>query len=266
MEPGTITLALAVTFSVLLIGAVFIRQWVLNYNKNLNQEMQRKNRDQEAAQLEQVRDQALDNRRFASHYKILNEHKEEVCILDKKIQEVLNKKEQLILRYQALPLPEPNDARTRLKEELDNEMAYYSNELQTLQARRIALWQRSEALQAEIIQQEQLRNTSLDALYATHTQVIENIHLRHSDATQALEKEIINAGTEDLKSAFMAPVNLLFRFFNVPQIIPVPVVSIQSRMNHEPQSEGLMSSSPDAGEDEGADASDRQWNEAAFTA
>ncbi|CZR30312.1 Uncharacterised protein [Legionella pneumophila] len=64
MEPVTIALICAASFGAVVALSAFIRQLLLSRDKNLNDEAQRKAINQEAGELEKMREQMQSNKRF----------------------------------------------------------------------------------------------------------------------------------------------------------------------------------------------------------
>lgn len=106
MEPVTIALICAASFGAVVALSAFIRQLLLSRDKNLNDEAQRKAINQEAGELEKMREQMQSNKRFDSHYKVLGANKDAIIYLDNKIEDVLRKKAQLVDRYAQVSLKE----------------------------------------------------------------------------------------------------------------------------------------------------------------
>lgn len=185
MEPVTIALICAASFGAVVALSAFIRQLLLSRDKNLNDEAQRKAINQEAGELEKMREQMQSNKRFDSHYKVLGANKDAIIYLDNKIEDVLRKKAQLVDRYAQVSLKESGaiveggisierkDACDRLKKEIDEEIKFYDSELLHLQQRRTSLWDTHTDLQEYLLGQEKSRNESLDHLYKQHTSLLE---------------------------------------------------------------------------------------------
>lgn len=106
MEPVTIALICAASFGAVVALSAFIRQLLLSRDKNLNDEAQRKAINQEAGELEKMREQMQSNKRFDSHYKVLGANKDAIIYLDNKIEDILRKKAHLVERYAQVSLKE----------------------------------------------------------------------------------------------------------------------------------------------------------------
>lgn len=225
MEPIIIALICAASFGTLVAVAAFIRQLILSRDKNLNDEAQRRALAQESAELEKMREQMQSNKRFDSHYKVLGANKEAIIYLDNKIEEILHRKAQLIERYSQLTIKESGaivegnspkdrkDACDKLRIEIDEEIKLYDGELDNLQQRRTSLWDAHAELQEHLLKQEQTRNNNLDAIYKQHSSLLEKVYLRHTEHTEHVAKQSINAGTSNFKSILMAPIQFLMQFF-----------------------------------------------------
>jgi len=144
------------------------------------------------------------NKRFDSHYRVLGSNKDAIVYLDNKIDDILNKKTQLIERYAQVTLKESGaivegeistsrkEVCDRLKAEIDAEIQFYNTELNQLQhtelnqlqQRRTALWDTHTDLQEYLVGQEKSRNENLDFVYKQHSSLLEKIYLRHTDASE----------------------------------------------------------------------------------
>jgi hypothetical protein len=239
MEPGIIALICAASFGVVVAVAAFIRQLVLSRDKNINDEAQRKALAQEAAQLEKMREQMLNSKRFDSHYKVLGSNKEAIIYFDNKIDETLRKKASLIDRYSQLTLKESGaivggqvskdrkEACDKLKAEIDKEMKFYDKELASFQARRTSLWDAHTDLQEYLLKQEEARNASLDSVYKQHSSLLEKVYLRHTENAEHVATSSINAGTSTFKSIIMAPIHFLLQYFNISSGISLSQAEVE---------------------------------------
>ena len=227
MEPVTIALICAAAFGTVVALSVFVRQLLLSRDKNLNDEAQRKAISQEAGELEKMREQMQSNKRFDSHYKVLGANKDAIMYLDTKIEDVLHKKTQLIERYAQVSLKESGAivdgeiseerkiACDRLKKEIDEEIKFYDSELEHLQKRRTSLWDTRTDLQEYLLGQEKSRNESLDYIYKQHSGLLEKIYIRHTDDSEHIAKQTIDAGTSSFKMMILAPIQFLLQYFNI---------------------------------------------------
>ncbi len=227
MEPVTIALICAAAFGAVVAISVFVRQLLLSRDKNLNDEAQRKAISQEAGELEKMRDQMQGNKRFDSHYKVLGANKDAIVYLDTKIEDILRKKTVLIDRYAQVSLKESGaivdgestaerkTACDRLKKEIDEEIKFYDSELEHLQKRRASLWDTHGDLQEYLLGQEKSRNESLDYIYKQHSGLLEKIYIRHTDNSEHIAKQTIEAGTSSFKAMILAPIQFLLQYFNI---------------------------------------------------
>ncbi len=225
MDPVTIAVICAVVFGTVTALSVFVRQLLLSRDKNLNDRAQHRALLQESGELEKLRIQMENNKRFDSHYKVLGANKEEIEYLDQEIQSRLDKKKELIHRYAQTTLKESSaiidggqSAERKamcdlLKTEIDRELQFYDVELQHLQTRRAAIWDARLDLQACLVAHEQSRNESLDKLYQRHTGLLEKIYCRHEKNTQRFAEKTLDAGTKSFKESVNAPVKFLKSYF-----------------------------------------------------
>lgn len=227
MDPLTIALICAASFGAIVALSAFVRQIMLSRDKNLNDEAQRRALSQEAGELEKMREQMQSNTRFDSHYKVLGANKDAINYLDNKIEETFNKKAQLVERYAQLSLKESNaivdggasesrkDVYDRLKREIDEEIKFYDGELTHLQQRRTSLWDTHTDLQEYLLEQEKSRNASLDEIYQRHSGMLEKIYIRHTENSEHIAKQSIEAGTSTFKMIILAPIQFLLQYFNL---------------------------------------------------
>jgi hypothetical protein len=227
MDPVNIAVICAVVFGAVTALSVFVRQLLLSRDKNLNDRAQHRALLQESGELEKLRIQMENNKRFDSHYKVLGANKEEIEYIDQEIQSRIDKKKELIHRYAQTTLKESSaiidggqSAERKamcdlLKSEIDHELQFYDVELQHLQTRRAAIWDARHDLQACLVAHEQSRNESLDKIYQRHTGLLEKIYCRHEKNTQRFAEKTLDAGTSSFKESVNAPVKLLKSCFKV---------------------------------------------------
>lgn len=226
MDPVTIALICAAAFGAVVALSAFVRQIILSRDKQLNDKAQRKALSQESAELEKMRDQMQSNKRFDSHYKVLGANKDAIMYLDNKIEDILLKKEQLVARYAQVSLKESGaivdgevsverkEACDRLKHEIDDEIKFYDSELSHLQKRRVSLWDTHTELQEYLLDQEKSRNQNLDFIYKRHSGLLEKIYIRHTDNSENIAKQSIEAGTMSFKMMVLAPLQFLLHYFS----------------------------------------------------
>ncbi|WP_133130057.1 hypothetical protein [Legionella yabuuchiae] len=226
MEPVTIAIISTVIFGVVTTLSVFVRQLLLSRDKHLNDKAQQRALDQEAAELERLRKQMESNKRFNSHYKVLDSNKDDIQYLDQKIEDILNKKFLLIQRYSEMTLKESSALVVgenaverklvcdRLRQEIDREIEFYDEQLSQLQARRATFWDTHKDLQDYLLEQEKERNTKLDDIYKRHTGLLEKIYIRHNQNSERVTVKSIESGSEAFK-LITVPFQMLLQFFNL---------------------------------------------------
>lgn len=227
MDPLTIALICAAALGATIAFSAFIRQIMISRDKNLNDEAQRRALAQEAGELERMREQMQSNKRFDTHYKVLGTNKDAIVYLDTKIEDILSKKAKLVERYSQVALKESGaiidgefseerkEACDRLKQEIDDEIKFYDNELEHLQERRGALWDTHSELQEYLVGQEKSRNESLDFIYKRHSGILEKVYIRHTEDSEHVARDSIQAGTSAFKMILLAPVQLLLQYFSL---------------------------------------------------
>lgn len=245
MEPVTIALICAAAFGAVVALAAFVRQLLLSRDKNLNDEAQRRAISQEAGELEKMREQMQSSKRFDSHYKVIGANKDAINYLDNKIEDILQKKSKLVERYAQISVKESNSivdgdvsaerkaACDRLKQEIDDEIKFYDSELEHLQQRRGSLWDTHTELQEYLLSQEKTRNENLDKIYTQHSGMLEKIYIRHTDDSEHIAKQSIEAGTASFKMIILAPIQFLMQYFNLSSGISLD----QSKTEKESRSE-----------------------------
>lgn len=226
MEPVTIAIICAVAFGATLALTAFIRQLILSRDKLLNDRAQQTALKQEAKELENIRNEMKNNQRFDSHYQVLGSNKDAIQYLDHKVEEILQKKSDLIERYAQVTIKESSaiiDGEQsasrklicdKLKTEIDSELRYYEIELENLQKRRASMWDTHQDLQDYLLEQEEKRNTSLDTIYTRHSSLLEKIYLRHNHNSENVARSSIEAGTSTFKAMAMAPIMFLMQLFS----------------------------------------------------
>lgn len=227
MEPVTIALICAASFGGLVILAAFVRQLFLSRDKLLNDEAQKNALTHEASELEKMREEMQNNRRFDNHYSVLSDNKDAIAYLDTKTEIIFKKKTELVDRYAQIAVKESTaiidgesstvrkEACNLLRKELDEEIKFYDNELKQLQERRAYLWDSQADFQEYLLSQEKARNASLDSIYERHSGVLEKIYIRHTDDSEQIAKQSIQAGTASFKSIILAPIQFLLQYFNI---------------------------------------------------
>ncbi|KTC78066.1 hypothetical protein [Legionella brunensis] len=225
MEPIAIAIICATAFGVVAVLSAFIRQLLLSRDKSLNDKAQQIALTQEVRELENLRNQMTNNKRFDSHYQVLGSNKDAIQYLDQKIEDILKKKAELIERYAQIAIKESTSIVSgeqslerkaicdKLKNEIDSELEFYNGELEQLQKRRDSLWDTHSELKDYLLEQEKKRNRHLDDIYQRHTGLLEKIYLRHNRNSENIAVKSIDAGTQTFKAMIMAPITLLMQYF-----------------------------------------------------
>lgn len=227
MDPVSIALLSVVIFGVVGIFTAFIHQLLLSREKKLNDALQFRALEKETRTLSQLRHEMLHAPRFKLHHDMLGNNKESILRLDERIEEVFQKKSNVIHRYAEVMLHESQNiieseqpvSRKKLCNslhlEMDKELEHYEHELEQLQKRRSYLWDTNQELQKQLISQEQGRNKNLDTIYTHHTGVLEKVYLRHNENSEKITQKTIEEGSSTLKSMLAAPLQLLTAFFGL---------------------------------------------------
>lgn len=225
MDPITITVICAVAFGAVAALSVFIRQLILSRDKRLNDLAQQRALSRETKELEKLREQMQSEKRFNNHHQILGANKESIQYYDQRINEILQKKSDLIMRYSGLSLKESDailagdlsherkNMCDRLREEIDREVAAYDAELLQMQQRRSAVCESHRDLESNLLKEERERNKNLDEMYHRHTGVLEKVFLRHTDDVERVALRSIDAGTYSYGTMLLAPFRFLTQFF-----------------------------------------------------
>ena len=240
MEPVSIALICAAVLGTVVVLAAFIRQILLSRDKQLNDTAQNRALSLEVKELEKMRTQMQSEKRFDSHYQVLGTNKDAIRYIDTKIEEILSKKTELVERYAKAIIKESGCivsgeisserkiACDRLREEIDREIAFYDTELKQLQERRGLLWDAHTDFQKFLLNQEKVRNDSLDNVYKQHSALLEKVYLRHIDNTEIIAVKSIEASSTTFKDMLMIPIQFLMQYFGVSPGISL----IQTRVEH----------------------------------
>ncbi|WP_454785171.1 hypothetical protein [Legionella sp. WA2024007413] len=240
MEPVSIALICAAVLGTVVVLAAFVRQILLSRDKQLNDTAQSRALSQEVKELEKMRTQMQSEKRFDSHYQVLGSNKDAIKYIDTKVEEILNKKTELVERYAQAIIKESGSivsgeisserkiACDRLREEIDREIAFYDTELKQLQDRRGLLWDAHTDFQKYLLNQEKARNDSLDNVYQQHSALLEKVYLRHIDNTEIVAVKSIEASSMTFKDMIMIPIQFLMQYFGVSAGISL----IQTRVEH----------------------------------
>ncbi|USQ14751.1 hypothetical protein J2N86_05470 [Legionella lytica] len=249
MDPMVMGLICAAVFGTVMVASAFIRQLLLSRDKKLNDEAQSRALAQEASELEKIRIQMQNEKRFTAHYQMLGDNKDAIKYLDNQIEELLNKKTELIERYAQATIkesgviissgevsPERKLICDKLRDEIDKKITFYDSELQILQKRRAILWDTHTDFERYLLNQEKASNVNLDNIYKQHSALLEKVYLRHIDDTEVVAVKLIDAGTMSFKDMLMAPIQFLMQFFGAGSALP-SVAVVQTRVEHSARQE-----------------------------
>lgn len=245
MEPVTIAIICAVAFGGVVALSAFIRQLIVSRDKKLNDAAQQKALKQELEGLNKMRSDMEDSKRFDAHYKVLGANKDAIAYIDNKIDDIMQKKAQLIERYGQSIAKESGsilqgdvsidrkEACDKLRVELDKKLAVYDEELAQLQKRRASLWDSHHDLEVYLLNQEEQRNKSLDTIYQRHTAMLEKVYMRHTDQAEHVAVDSIKAGNKSFKMMVMAPIQFLMSFFGLSQGVSLDQVLKETKARSE---------------------------------
>lgn len=227
MDPVSIALICAASFGALVALAAFLRMWFLSRDKKLNDEAQSRALKQETEDLEKIRVQMQNKNRFDTHYRLLGSNKEAILSIDKQIEELLQKKMQLVERFGQATIKQSEaivggdcswahkEACDKLKQEIDTALKFYDAELKQWQDQRKKLWDTRTDVQDDLLKQEKSHNEHLDTLYQQHSALLEKVYLRHIDEREVLASKNIDAGTTAFKWLAWGPMQFLLEYFNI---------------------------------------------------
>ncbi|CAM2789385.1 Uncharacterised protein [Legionella steigerwaltii] len=242
MEPVSIALICAAALGTVVVLAAFIRQILLSRDKQLNDDAQTRALSHEVKELEQIRAQMQNEKRFDSHYQVLGANKDAIRYIDTEIEKILAKKTELIERYAKDIVKESGSIVSgkvsvdrkadcdQLREVIDQKIALYDNELKQLQERRASLWDAHTDFQRLLLNQEKARNASLDSVYKQHSALLEKVYLRHIDDTEIVAVKSMEASTMTFKDMFMIPIQFLMQYFGVS--VTPGISLVQTRVEH----------------------------------
>jgi len=256
MEPVSIAIICVAVFGAVAALTAFIRQLLLSRDKKLNDQAQQRAVKQEVDDLEKLRKEMTTAKRFDAHYQVLGSNKDATQYLDRKIEELFNRKLELIQRYSEVTLressaiisgqhsPARKQVCDKLRIEVENELKSYDKELNNLQVRRSYLWESNKDLERYLLEQEAKRNEQLDKVYLRHSEMLEKLYLRHNENSESMAKLTVEAGTSAYKESVHATGNLLNGLFKMsenlsPEAAPTElarrkkVLAVQMELNAE---------------------------------
>ncbi len=231
MDPVTVAIVCAAVFGGVVALTAYVRQLRISRDKELNDQAQRKALKAEMMQLQNMREQMANTQRYTVHHEILGSNKDAIIYIDSKIEEIIQRKFQLIERYGQVTLQESEtiidngvtvDRKktcNHLRDEIDGQLKLYDRELEALQKRRASLWDSHSQFKDQLLDQETLRNKQVDDLYKRHTSILEKMFLRHIDNNETIAKETLKSGETTFKMIIMAPFQFLMQFFKPSQNI-----------------------------------------------
>ncbi|WP_419420978.1 hypothetical protein ACNVED_06690 [Legionella sp. D16C41] len=237
MGPIAIAVICATVFGIVSTISAFIHRILSSRDKRLNDLAQQRALSQETTELEKLRSEMLNYKRYDAYYQVLGENKEAVQYLDQKIEEILKKKSELIERYAKAIIKESNaiiagtsnparkEVCDKLRLEIDGQLRAYDVELKQLQTRRANLWNSNKELQDYILDQEKKRNEHMDTVYQQHSALLEKIFLRHTENSENIAKSLIDSTTQTFKALIIAPIEFLAKVFHLSKNISPNIAS-----------------------------------------
>lgn len=221
----TTVLICATVFGVAVAISAFVRQLLLSRENRLNDLAQTRALDKETEQLTVLRQTMKSNPRSDMHYRLLENNSDSIRYIDKQIDQVIDKKMELIQRYSSIikqqstsiikgdfNAEKKHDCDT-LRQEIDKEIAKYDAQIAELQQTRAKLWGNHQELQDKIIGQENEHNKQLNDIYKQHSSIIEKLSLRHSESRELVTTKTIDEGSSAFKLMVLAPIKFLLAFF-----------------------------------------------------
>lgn len=244
MEAITIAIIGTAIFGTVTAFAVFVRQLQLSRDKQLNDKALQRAIKQEVKALEKIRKEMESATHFNAHYKVLGNNKGAILYLDKKIEAILKEKKDLVCRYADMALKqsgeiiegrlgdEKKQITERLRKEMSDQIAFYDQELEKLQARRASIWDSHNELQDYLIKQEQVQNEKLDKIYHKHSGILEKVYIRHSEHHEKITSKMIDAGNQ-VFTYLTEPLKALLQFFNLSAMTSPKQASDEMSKRHE---------------------------------
>jgi hypothetical protein len=223
MNPLIIVLICTASFGVVATIAGFVRQIILSRDKKLNDEAQTKALQQQADEFKQMREQLISNRRFPNYEKVLGANKERVLYLEQKMDDIFQKKSELLKTYNELLVSESggvargsifNESNERIKAEIDKKIAFYDEDFKLLQQERASELKNHTTLNDYLLKNEAEVEAGMRDIWKQHASLMAKNRLRSIENTEHVAIETINAGTHSFQSMLMAPINFLIQYFS----------------------------------------------------
>lgn len=225
MEVIAIGLICAVVFGAVVALSAFLRHILLSRDKQLNDEAQHRALSHEADELKNIRQEMQDRKRMTAHYQLLTENKHAIQHLDDKINELTQKKAELITRWAELTIeasrqmidngsdPEQKLKYDKVKQGIDLALTNYDQEISQLQNRREVLLSKHQEIGMYLLEQDNRANENLDSLYEKHSLMLEKMFIRHNENSEHVATKSIDAGTNTFAMIIKAPIQFLLTYF-----------------------------------------------------
>lgn len=225
MEVIAIGLICTAVFGAVVALAAFLRHILLSRDKQLNDKAQQRALTQEADELKNIRQEMQSRKRMTAHYQLLNENKHAIQHLDDKIDELTQKKAELITRWAEMTIEasrqmidhgadhQQKSKYDKVKQSIDAALANYDQEISQLQKRREALLTTHQEIGMYLLEQDKKANDNLDGLYEKHSMMLEKMFIRHNENSEHVATRTIDAGTNTFALILKAPIQYLTTFF-----------------------------------------------------
>lgn len=227
MEVMAIGLICAAVFGGVVALSAFIRHLLLSRDKQLNDDAQQRALTQEAEELKNLRQEMQNRKRMTAHYQLLTENKHAIQHLDDKIEELTQKKAELIARWADITIEASRKMITHgsnieqkhkcdeVKQGIDNTLKNYDQEISQLQNRREALLNTHKEIGMYLLEQEKMANENLDSLYEKHSLMLEKMFIRHNENSEHVATKSIDADTNTFAMIIKAPIQFLLTYFKL---------------------------------------------------
>ncbi len=227
MEVMAIGLICAAAFGAVVALSVFLRHLLLSRDKQLNDKAQHSALSQEADELKKIRQEMQQRKRMTAHYQLLSENKYAIQHLDDKIDELTQKKADLVTRWADMTIDasrkmidygsntHQKNKYDKVKQGIDNALNNYDQEILQLQKRRDALLTTHQEIGMYLLEQDKKANDNLDALYEKHTLLLEKMFIRHNENSEHMATMSIDAGTNAFAMILKAPIQFLLTYFKL---------------------------------------------------
>ncbi|WP_367607258.1 hypothetical protein [Legionella sp. W05-934-2] len=225
MEVIAIGLICAAVFGAVVAFSAFLRHLLLSRDKQLNDDAQHRALSQEAEELKNLRFEMQNRKRMTAHYQLLTENKHAIQHLDDKIDELTQKKAELITRWAEITIDASrqmidngSDQQQKykfdkVKQGIDHALMNYDQEINQLQQRRETLLNTHHEIGVYLLEQDKRANENLDALYDKHSLMLEKMFIRHNENSEHVATKSIDAGTNTFAMIMKAPIQFLMSYF-----------------------------------------------------